>query len=113
MSYRHPLAQLLWGAVTAHTAPQHQRSIEPLGGGWSSLHLPGYSASQPLFLLPVRRLRQGWPLTLEKMGLSLGKPGHESLGSNWAPNKDALFPPPTLLSAWSLHRCRCPPHRAP
>lgn len=33
MSYRHPLAQLLWGAVTAHTAPQYQRSIEPLGGG--------------------------------------------------------------------------------
>lgn len=36
MSYRHPLAQLLWGAVTAHTAPQHQRSIEPLVGGGGS-----------------------------------------------------------------------------
>lgn len=112
MSYRHPLAQLLWGTVTTHTAPAWHRAP---GGGGSSLHLPGYSASQPLFLLkpPIRRLRQGWPLTLEKMGLNLGKPGHASLGSKWVLNKDALFSSPTLLSARNLHRCQCPPHRTP
>lgn len=42
MSYRHPLAQLLWGAVTAHTAPQHQRSIEPLVGGGVVLASPSW-----------------------------------------------------------------------
>lgn len=31
MSYRHPLAQLLWGTVTTHTAPVWHRA--PAAGG--------------------------------------------------------------------------------